>query len=175
MQCPTCHIIELLQAKSRSTGVTLDHCPQCRGVWCDRGEIERMLDVVVTGLRVPSDAAICARRCPICSERLHSFLYRGTHVTVDGCRSCTGIWLDGGELERIRQRRRFAAQHLGSIRERPDSSAGRQSPTQLGDETTFLGLRKSDHPFTLERRPFPFFLGFVVDIIDGFVDSIYPT
>ena len=32
-----------MQAVNRS-GVELDMCPQCRGVWLDRGELEKILD-----------------------------------------------------------------------------------------------------------------------------------
>jgi Zn-finger nucleic acid-binding protein len=26
-------------------GVTVDHCPTCRGVWLDRGELEKLLEL----------------------------------------------------------------------------------------------------------------------------------
>lgn len=35
-------------------GVKIDVCPQCRGVWLDRGELEKLLDIVA---RDRSDAA----------------------------------------------------------------------------------------------------------------------
>lgn len=39
--CPNCNTS--MQAVNRS-GVELDMCPQCRGVWLDRGELEKILD-----------------------------------------------------------------------------------------------------------------------------------
>jgi uncharacterized protein len=41
MQCPSCggELVEL----DRS-GVRIDACRQCRGVWLDRGELERILE-----------------------------------------------------------------------------------------------------------------------------------
>lgn len=39
--CPNCN--SSMQAVSRS-GVELDMCPQCRGVWLDRGELEKILE-----------------------------------------------------------------------------------------------------------------------------------
>jgi uncharacterized protein len=107
MQCPKCHDIDLLRAKSQSTGVLVDHCPQCRGMWCDRGELERMLDVIVDRLNVRPDARPSIRKCPRCLQRLRVISYRGTHVTVDACPECAGIWLDRGELQRIRERRQL--------------------------------------------------------------------
>jgi Zn-finger nucleic acid-binding protein len=39
--CPNCNTS--MQAVQRS-GVELDICPQCRGVWLDRGELEKIID-----------------------------------------------------------------------------------------------------------------------------------
>ena len=41
MRCPRCNT-STLDERERS-GVTLDVCPQCRGVWLDRGELEKLL------------------------------------------------------------------------------------------------------------------------------------
>ncbi|HMJ11895.1 MAG TPA: zf-TFIIB domain-containing protein [Polyangiaceae bacterium] len=41
MKCPRCNT-SVLDERER-TGVTLDVCPQCRGVWLDRGELEKLL------------------------------------------------------------------------------------------------------------------------------------
>jgi Zn-finger nucleic acid-binding protein len=41
MNCPRCSTKTLIE-KERD-GVTVDHCPDCRGVWLDRGELERIL------------------------------------------------------------------------------------------------------------------------------------
>jgi Zn-finger nucleic acid-binding protein len=41
MQCPACsgELVEL-----ERSGVRIDACRQCRGVWLDRGELERILE-----------------------------------------------------------------------------------------------------------------------------------
>ena len=41
--CPNCNTS--MQAVSRS-GVELDMCPSCRGVWLDRGELEKLVSDV---------------------------------------------------------------------------------------------------------------------------------
>lgn len=41
MNCPTCDI-ELKIADRH--GVEIDYCPKCRGVWLDRGELDKILD-----------------------------------------------------------------------------------------------------------------------------------
>jgi uncharacterized protein len=41
MKCPICTDTDLMMAERQ--GVEIDYCPDCRGVWLDRGE----LDVIV--------------------------------------------------------------------------------------------------------------------------------
>jgi Zn-finger nucleic acid-binding protein len=41
MKCPNC---DTTLAMSERLGVEIDYCPQCRGVWLDRGEIDRLLE-----------------------------------------------------------------------------------------------------------------------------------
>lgn len=41
MNCPTCRI-ELKMADRQ--GVEIDYCPQCRGVWLDRGELDKIIE-----------------------------------------------------------------------------------------------------------------------------------
>ena len=41
MLCPVCH--DELKLMDRQ-GVEIDYCPQCRGVWLDRGELDKIID-----------------------------------------------------------------------------------------------------------------------------------
>jgi uncharacterized protein len=41
MNCPKCNAP--LQMSQRQ-GVEIDHCPQCRGVWLDRGELDKIIE-----------------------------------------------------------------------------------------------------------------------------------
>ncbi len=41
MTCPRCHTADLTE-KDRK-GVKIDICPSCRGVWLDRGELEKLI------------------------------------------------------------------------------------------------------------------------------------
>ena len=41
MNCPKCNITLLMTDRQ---GVEIDHCPQCRGIWLDRGELEKIID-----------------------------------------------------------------------------------------------------------------------------------
>ena len=39
LRCPNCTNEMMLSNKN---GVEIDHCPKCRGVWLDRGELEKI-------------------------------------------------------------------------------------------------------------------------------------
>jgi Zn-finger nucleic acid-binding protein len=41
MKCPVCS--ETLTVSERQ-GVEIDFCPKCRGVWLDRGELDKILE-----------------------------------------------------------------------------------------------------------------------------------
>ncbi|MBF0140866.1 MAG: zf-TFIIB domain-containing protein [Magnetococcales bacterium] len=41
--CPNCTVGMLVVQRS---GVELDTCPQCRGIWLDRGELEKLLQLI---------------------------------------------------------------------------------------------------------------------------------
>ncbi len=42
MKCPTCFGIDLLMSERQ--GIEIDYCPSCRGVWLDRGELDKFID-----------------------------------------------------------------------------------------------------------------------------------
>lgn len=41
MKCPT---DDALLVMSDRNGIEIDYCPQCRGVWLDRGELDKIID-----------------------------------------------------------------------------------------------------------------------------------
>ncbi len=42
MNCPRCTNVSLNM--SERAGVEIDYCPSCRGVWLDRGELDKILE-----------------------------------------------------------------------------------------------------------------------------------
>jgi uncharacterized protein len=42
VKCPSCTSVDLLM--SERSGVEIDYCPQCRGVWLDRGELDKIVE-----------------------------------------------------------------------------------------------------------------------------------
>lgn len=50
MKCPTCTGIDLKIAERQ--GVEIDYCPECRGVWLDRGELDKIIER--SGMQAPA-------------------------------------------------------------------------------------------------------------------------
>ncbi|GAB2509453.1 TFIIB-type zinc ribbon-containing protein [Lysobacter humi (ex Lee et al. 2017)] len=42
MKCPVCTDIDL--AMTDRQGIEIDYCPRCRGIWLDRGELDRLIE-----------------------------------------------------------------------------------------------------------------------------------
>lgn len=42
MQCPVCKTVSLVMSERQ--GIEIDYCPQCRGVWLDRGELDKIIE-----------------------------------------------------------------------------------------------------------------------------------
>ncbi len=42
MKCPVCKDVTLLMAEKN--GVEIDYCPECRGIWLDRGELDKIIE-----------------------------------------------------------------------------------------------------------------------------------
>ncbi len=54
MKCP---IDDSPLSVSSREGVEIDFCPQCRGVWLDRGELDKIIDRAATMAPPPSPTA----------------------------------------------------------------------------------------------------------------------
>ncbi len=42
MKCPACESVTLMITERK--GIEIDYCPQCRGVWLDRGELDKIIE-----------------------------------------------------------------------------------------------------------------------------------
>jgi Zn-finger nucleic acid-binding protein len=72
MLCPVDNTV--LQMTERQ-GVEIDYCPQCRGVWLDRGELDKIIDRSADALpatpveRAPDDRSYRDDRSSYSSDR----------------------------------------------------------------------------------------------------------
>lgn len=78
MKCPSCPETALVMSERQ--GVEIDYCPQCRGVWLDRGELDKLIERSATALPPPA-ASAPARAQPqfVDSDYNHSRSGKGSH------------------------------------------------------------------------------------------------
>lgn len=112
MKCPACNG-DLKQ--SQSGAVTLDVCTSsCGGVWFDANELDAVDEETepvafnvlraITNQRVAVDRAK-TRACPKCAGQALTRSENAMHsgLDLDSCPRCHGVFLDFGELERLRE------------------------------------------------------------------------
>ncbi|NJD39450.1 MAG: hypothetical protein FIA89_14170 [Geobacter sp.] len=52
MQCPVCSDTRLIMTERQ--GIEIDYCLHCRGVWLDRGELDKMVERSVSHDSMPT-------------------------------------------------------------------------------------------------------------------------
>jgi Zn-finger nucleic acid-binding protein len=111
VNCPACN---LALTQITSAGVTVDACDGgCGGLWFDHYEFKKFDEPFEAGeelLRVrrdPSTTTDATKRytCPHCTDgvvMMRHFVSVEHAITIDECPECGGVWLDAGELARVR-------------------------------------------------------------------------
>ena len=61
MPCPACAVPLVMSDRQ---GVEIDYCPQCRGVWLDRGELDKIIERAAKDLAAPAPAPAAAAPPP---------------------------------------------------------------------------------------------------------------
>ena len=109
MLCPVCKVdMFVLEFQL----IEIDHCPECRGVWLDSGELE-LMGQRAGALRGDLLSALeqqkgnwpkvgSKRKCPICRRSLLEARTRtDPPIVIDRCPSAHGLWFDHGELRAV--------------------------------------------------------------------------
>lgn len=65
MKCPVCTETQL--ALTERQGIEIDYCPACRGVWLDRGELDKLIERGAT--QATGQAPV--QRQPDCQDSHH--------------------------------------------------------------------------------------------------------
>lgn len=100
--------------REQVAGQELDRCARCAGVWLDPGEGEPLtrpeaeLPTAYRALRSGRSTGKSFRpapvNCPRCGKPMQQERYAESAVTIDRC-AC-GVFLDGGEVEKIQRYRK---------------------------------------------------------------------
>ena len=109
----TCPIDKTNLEKAMVSGVEVDYCPQCLGLWFEEEELRwakdykdrnlRWLDIDLWKDGARFKIASGKKLCPQDRLPLYETEYGDSGIRVDLCNICKGVWLDRGEFEKIVQ------------------------------------------------------------------------
>ena len=75
MKCPICTDMHLIMSDRHD--IEIDYCPQCRGVWLDRGELDKLIDRSATALVTEAPVRLRGERKLAGQEKLHGYSKEG--------------------------------------------------------------------------------------------------
>ncbi len=75
MFCPVCKDVDLALADRQ--GIEIDYCPRCRGVWLDRGELDKLIERSVQLERGEFSASAHRQAMPDLQDRRADFQASG--------------------------------------------------------------------------------------------------
>ncbi|MEL6923752.1 MAG: zf-TFIIB domain-containing protein [Bacteroidota bacterium] len=116
--CPRCEVaLQLQYINERGGNIEVDQCPDCQGIWFDKGELDALEKVVEPVLvefrKIPNEYdQLTGLWCPNCQPQQMMDKHRherDEQVIIDQCPQCEGVWLDSGELEAIQKENWVAA------------------------------------------------------------------
>lgn len=83
----------------------MESCPNCRGMWLDIEELDKLEDVAFDEDALKGSLVHFQSQtefpCPHCRVMLDEFQYRLYDLRLDTCEHGHGFWLDAGEDERV--------------------------------------------------------------------------
>lgn len=93
MKCPVCPNTDLLMTER--SGIEIDYCPQCRGVWLDRGELDKIIERSVAELAQVTSAPMtqAPHTAPPQYDRGHDY-HDKHHDDHQGYRGKHSFWRD---------------------------------------------------------------------------------
>jgi hypothetical protein len=104
MKCPVCDV-EMVSEEVEIPGpnVVIDYCPDCRGIWLDEGELNKLLHSKAPERVIKGSPGIKRWGKEVCPRCKGAMQIKFVHdIEVDECTECSGIWLDRGELKRLK-------------------------------------------------------------------------
>ena len=120
LNCPKCngHLEAVIYS-----GVEIDRCQNCNGMWFDHLEAETLKKISGSETVDIGNAKIAAClfnqvkgdiKCPRCRESMIQMLDMDRYsIWYEKCFECEGVWLDAGEFKQFK--RNFATKNLFSF------------------------------------------------------------
>ena len=102
LRCPLC-VVAMLPEEKHS--LSLDRCPQCRGLWFDHPELHEYVrnegrtvrQSLPNLVRLPDAGSL---ECPRCAG-LYLEAWRSGATYLSRCRQCSGVFLDQADIRAL--------------------------------------------------------------------------
>lgn len=105
-ECHRCWVpMEKKEIETFGPNIVIDVCPKCKGIWLDKGELgkliknKKMADYLTKRIGTKSRSPMVCPRCGMTMD-----IEKADEIEVDVCLYCGGVWLDKGELEKLRDK-----------------------------------------------------------------------
>lgn len=105
-ECHRCWVkMDKAEIKTFGPNIIFDVCPKCKGLWLDKGELGKLLkdrkltNYLTKHIGTKSRSPMV---CPRCSMTMD--IEKADDIEVDVCLTCGGVWLDQGELEKLKDK-----------------------------------------------------------------------
>ncbi|MGR8929184.1 MAG: TFIIB-type zinc ribbon-containing protein [Gammaproteobacteria bacterium] len=124
--CPECNIALQTIVLDMQPPLQIERCEQCFGLFFDPGEVETLLENVVSPVfsinreligninsdRYQQNKPVKYLECPVCRNMMNRVVFgHRSGVVVDRCRA-HGVWLDGGEISHLLEWKKAGGQIL---------------------------------------------------------------
>ena len=103
-ECHKCWVeMEKEEIETFGPNIIIDTCPKCNGIWLDKGELGKLLkdrklsNYLTKHIGTKSKSPMV---CPRCGNTMD--IETADDIEVDVCLFCGGVWLDQGELEKLK-------------------------------------------------------------------------
>ncbi|MCS7243777.1 MAG: zf-TFIIB domain-containing protein [Candidatus Calescibacterium sp.] len=143
LTCPNCQnsmkkLSIRMKGELLQENLQLDFCQECEGIWFDRGELIKSLEIDIKDIskffpsRTKQSIKGTGRRiCPLCQRQLSLINYsKDSNIWVDICSNGCGIFLDSGELELIKLYS-INPSYLSSVASQQEDKYQQDSTTEL--------------------------------------------
>ena len=105
VECPKCWVeMDREEIEIPGPNVLIDICPKCKGIWLDKGELNKLLrdrklsDYLTKHIGTQSKSKLI---CPRCGKLMD--IETAEDVEIDVCLGCNGVFLDHGELAKLNE------------------------------------------------------------------------
>ena len=104
MECPKC---DSLMEQVQASGITVDRCSNCRGIWFDEFEKDELKNMKGADSIDIGDPKLGRKYgkiedidCPICHTKMTKMVdVEQSHIWFESCTICGGLFFDAGEFK----------------------------------------------------------------------------